>query len=114
MDEQYPEGVSQRGRKAMRTEITTPPIWGTLYPPDPKYWQGKITLMEKDGWGQRYIANDEVPGKLAKGWRKVEVIDPTKPAAPQPEFTDAAIEASQPVEAQGKPMKPPRMRPRKK
>jgi hypothetical protein len=68
-------------QKINRDMVSTPAIWGTIYPPDPKLWQGKITLMEADGWGQRYFKNEDVAAKKKRGWRVVEFVDPTLPAS---------------------------------
>jgi hypothetical protein len=71
-------------QKINRDMVSTPAIWGTIYPPDPKLWQGKITLMEADGWGQRYFKNEDVAAKKKRGWRVVEFIDPTLPTPTVP------------------------------
>jgi hypothetical protein len=72
----------KRGEKggAMKMQaVETPAIWGTLYPPDPRKWAGKVALMEHPGKGQRYVLNGDVEKKEKQGWKRVVVIDPTKP-----------------------------------
>lgn len=81
--------AARGGAPMKRQMVTTDPIWGTL---NKDKWWGKVTLMERPDKGQRYIPKDEVEAAKKRGWVVVEVEDPTKPRAKEPQPKEEPVD----------------------